>query len=360
MFHVKHLAVSLRYNTAMKKPIKAYSLLELQDLVKDLKQPSFRANQLSEWIYQQGASSYEDMTNLPKFLRDNLSELHPLYQPSILDSQISSDGTQKFILGYHDGVCVETVAIPSNDSRLTVCCSSQVGCGMACSFCATGKEGFNRNLSVGEIVDQITVVQNEIKCRVSNVVVMGQGEPFLNYDNTLGALRILNNPKLFNIGARRITLSTCGIISGIEKLSYEPEQFTLAISLHTAVQQTRDIIMPGVSKYTLKRLKTALISYVELTNRRVTLEYALIQDINDHKSDLEALREFCHGLLCHINLIPLNKVSDSPFQPSDSRTMNYWLTSLNGFGIETTVRDSRGTDIAGACGQLKNAFNNKT
>ncbi|MEA5020981.1 MAG: 23S rRNA (adenine(2503)-C(2))-methyltransferase RlmN [Gordonibacter sp.] len=343
----------------MEKPIKSYSLLEFQDLIKDLNQPLFRAKQLSEWIYQRNASSYEDMTNLPKSLRENLLEFHPLYQPSILDSQTSSDGTQKFILGYHDGVCVETVSIPSKDGRLTVCCSSQVGCGMACSFCATGKEGFNRNLSIGEIVDQIIIVQNETKRRVSNVVVMGQGEPFLNYDNTLEALRILNHPKLFNIGARHITLSTCGIVSGIEKLSYEPEQFTLAISLHTAVQQIRDIIMPGVSKYPLKRLKTALMSYVEVTNRRVSLEYALIQNINDQKSDLEALTEFCHGLLCHINLIPLNKVNDSPCQPSSLKTMNSWLSSLNNSGIETTVRNSRGTDIAGACGQLKNAFNNK-
>lgn len=360
MFHVKHLLVSLRYNAAMEKPIKSYSLSGLQDLAKELKVPPFRAQQLSEWVYQQGVLSYNDMTNLPKVLRDRLSEDYPLHSPSIIDSQVSSDGTQKFILRYHDGACVETVSIPSGDTRLTVCCSSQVGCGMACAFCATGKEGFGRNLTIGEIVDQIIVVQEKANRRVSNVVVMGQGEPFLNYDNTLEALRILNHPRLFNIGARHITLSTCGIIPGIEKLSQESEQFTLAVSLHTAVQQTRDIIMPGVSKYTLKRLKTALMSYIKTTNRRVTLEYALIRNTNDQNEDMDALIEFCRDLLCHVNLIPLNKVSDSLFQPSSIKTMNSWLSTLNNAGIEATIRNSRGSDIAGACGQLKNALKNKS
>lgn len=338
----------------MTKPIKSYTLEELQNLLKDLKQPAFRSKQLIEWLYLHHAKSYDDMTNLPRALRERLSEDYPLHVPEVIDMQTSHDGTMKCVLSFYDGACVEMVAIPSNDGRLTVCCSTQAGCAMGCVFCATGKEGFTRNLSTGEIVDQILIAQEHMGKRVSNVVVMGQGEPFLNYDHTIAALKILNGEKLLNIGARHITISTCGIVPGIDRLSHEPEQFTLAVSLHAAFQRTRDNIMPGVSKYSLKDLKTTLLKYIECTNRRITLEYAMIKDTNDSAADLRALTDFCAGLLCHVNLIPLNKVQGSKYQPSSWQTMNHWHMALNRNGIEATIRNSRGSDIAGACGQLKN------
>ncbi len=356
MFHVKHFNSAMSYNTCMDKPIKSFSMPELRDLMKDLKQPAFRAQQIFEWLYARNVTSYDQMTDLPKILRENLSKSHPIYVPSIIDSQTSSDGTQKFVISFHDGVCVEMVSIPSSDGRHTVCCSTQAGCAIGCSFCATGKEGFIRNLSAGEIVDQILIAHEKTGIRVSNVVAMGQGEPFLNYDQTLSALRILNNEKYLNIGARHITVSTCGIIPGIEKFSAEPEQFTLAISLHSAIQKTRDEIMPGVTKFGLPELKSSLQKYVSNTNRRVTLEYAMIKNVNDDQFHLQALLKFCENLLCHINLIPLNKVPDSDFQPSSKKTMTAWQEKFSKNRIETTIRHSRGADIAGACGQLKNAL----
>lgn len=343
----------------MKTNIKSLSLQEIKDLLKELGQPSFRAQQLIEWLYARNATSYDDMTNLPNALRETLSLSYPLRQPKIIDKQVSKDETQKFILSYHDGVCVETVAIPSESGRLTVCCSSQAGCAMGCGFCATGKAGFTRNLSVGEITDQIFIAQETTGKRVSNIVVMGQGEPFLNYDNTLEALRILNNVKLLNIGARHITLSTCGIIPGIEKFAEEPEQFTLAVSLHTAVQKTRDNLMPGVSSFSLGKLRQSLLKYTKQTNRRVTIEYALINGVNDSIEDLSALQSFCKDMLCHINIIPLNRIEESHYQPSASHILKSWHITLNKNGIETTIRHSKGSDIAGACGQLKMQLKNK-
>ena len=244
----------------------------------------------------------------------------------------------------------------THSSRLTVCFSTQVGCAIGCSFCATGQEGFSRNLDIGEILDQIFVVQNDFGQRASNIVAMGQGEPFLNYDNTLAALHIMNHPKLLGIGARHITVSTCGILNGINKFAHVDKQFTLAISLHSARQNIRDELMPHMKNQNLDELKTSLKNYISLTNRRVTLEYMLIKKVNDSEKDLSALLKFCGGLLCHVNLLPLNPVSHSPFQPSDQKTAYKWINTLKKKGIEATLRNSRGKDIAGACGQLKNSL----
>ena len=336
-------------------PIKDYSLAQLSELVKEYGQPAFRAGQIAQWLYQAGVSSFDEMTNLPKMLRESLAAEHPLYTPSIIDKQISQDGTRKYLLSLHDGCLVETVGIPSRDERLTVCFSTQVGCAMGCIFCATGQEGFTRNLSVGEIIDQVLIVQNDFSERVTNLVGMGQGEPFLNYDNVVSALAIINSKKGLGIGARKITLSTCGIIKGIERFSQVKEQYTLAISLHAARQSVRDLIMPHASSNPLSQLKKALFDYINKTNRRITLEYTLISGINDSEKDLTALLSFTDGLLCHINLIKLNSVPDSPFQPSSMNTMEHWKAAAEQQGIETTIRISKGSDILGACGQLKNA-----
>lgn len=254
-----------------------------------------------------------------------------------------------------DGVLVETVGIPSADGRLTVCCSTQAGCAMNCTFCATGKAGLTRSLYAGEIVDQVLTVQNDFGRRVSNVVLMGQGEPFSNYDNTIGALRILNGTKLLDIGARHITVSTCGILKEIERFSREPEQFTLAISLHSAVQDTRDLLMPMLKHAPLTALKRELLRYTERTKRRVTLEYALIKGINDSSEHLEALAAFCKGVLCHVNIIMFNDIPESPYRPAPQRTLFQWEQYLSARNVNATVRQSRGSDIDGACGQLANS-----
>ncbi len=343
--------------TAMDKPIKTYALSELPSLMKELGQPSFRAQQLTEWLYQRHASSYDEMTNLPAALRAALSERFPLTMPEIVNRQVSRDGTRKYLIEFDDGIRVETVAIPSRGGdRLTVCFSTQAGCAIGCAFCATGREGFARNLTPGEIVDQVLIAQDDMGKRVTNVVGMGQGEPFLNYDNTMEALRILNNKKGLEIGARHISVSTCGILPGIERFSEEPEQFTLAVSLHAARQGVRDILMPNVARFKLGNLKSALQEYIAKTNRRVTLEYIMIDGVNDADEDLKALQKFCANLLCHVNLIPINAIEGSVFQPSEPETINRWLNAIQKKGTEATLRDSRGSDIDGACGQLKNTF----
>ncbi len=325
--------------------------------MKELGQPSFRAQQLTEWLYQRHASSYDEMTNLPAALRAALSERFPLTTPEIVNSQVSRDGTRKYLIEFDDGIRVETVAIPSRGGdRLTVCFSTQAGCAIGCAFCATGREGFARNLTPGEIVDQVLIAQDDIGKRVTNIVGMGQGEPFLNYDNTMAALRILNNKKGLEIGARHISVSTCGILPGIKRFSEEPEQFTLAVSLHAARQGVRDLLMSNVARFKLGNLKSALQEYIAKTNRRVTLEYIMIDGVNDADEDLKALQKFCANLLCHVNLIPINAIEGSVFQPSEPETINRWLNAIQKKGTEATLRDSRGSDIDGACGQLKNTF----
>lgn len=336
-------------------PITSFSRDELRQLVLQHGQAAYRADQIISWLYQRGATSYSEMSDLPKAFREQLESEHPIVIPSVIDCQISSDGTRKYLLECNDGCLVETVGIPSNDNRLTVCFSTQIGCAMGCVFCATGKEGFTRNLSIGEIIEQILIVQQDFNQRVTNLVGMGQGEPFLNYDAVIGALEILNSKKGLNIGARRITLSTCGIIKGIERFSSVREQYTLAISLHAARQDLRDLIMPHLASNPLDELKKALIRYLEATDRRITLEYTLIKGLNDSKDDLADLLSFADGLLCHINLIRLNNIPGSTFQPVAKREMDYWKNAIEHAGIECTIRVSKGSDIFGACGMLKNA-----
>lgn len=332
--------------------VKQLSIEDLSSVVRELGIPRFRADQILSWLYNKGVGSYDEMTNLPRSMREQLDTAYPLYCPSIVDRQTSMDGSVKYLLKFQDGALAETVALPSPDGRLSVCVSSQSGCAMACAFCATGKAGLTRDLYPGEIVDQLLSVQSDFDERITNVVVMGQGEPFANYDNVIDALRIINHPKYLNIGARHITVSTCGIIKGIERLSSEPEQFTLAISLHSAEQAVRDELMPMMKQQNLSNLKTSLVEYTQKTNRRFSFEYALMSGINDSQKALDALKGYCKGLLCHVNLIPLNEIPSSPFKPVSAQTMEEWKTSLEHSGIPASVRKSRGSDIAGACGQL--------
>lgn len=307
--------------------IKSYPLSKLPSFCEQLGYKAFRGKQLIHWLYVIGVSSYEEMTNIPKSLREQLAKTAPLFSPRIIDKQISNDGTRKYVIEYHDGARVETVGMPSNKA-LSVCFSTQAGCAMACSFCATGAEGLMRNLSAGEILDQLLVVQQDFQRRISHVVSMGQGEPFQNYNATLEAIRFINAPDGFSIGARHITLSTCGILSGIEKLSHEKEQFTLAVSLHSAIQETRNSLMPRCVNIPLTQLKMNLEGYIKRTGRRVSLEYLMINKVTDTQEHLDALLEFCESLLCHINLIPINEVQHSPLKPSSSTTLQHWTQTL--------------------------------
>lgn len=260
--------------------IRTLSPKELSQVVSELGQPAFRAKQLNEWLFEKNVCSFEEMTNLPKAFREQLAEHFFFAVPTEVVKQVSKDGSRKYLLQFPDGVAVETVGMPSRN-RLAVCISTQAGCNMGCAFCATGLAGLTRSLTAQEMVDQVVHVSRDLGERVTSVVFMGQGEPFANFNETVRALRMLNSEHGLNIGARHLTVSTCGIIPNIRAFADLPEQFTLAVSLHSAIQSTRNQLMPGVKKYTLVRLHEALQLYTEKTGRRPTYEFAMIEGIND-------------------------------------------------------------------------------
>lgn len=345
----------------MNAGLESYGINSLRARLAELGQPKFRAEQVLSWVYAKGATSYDQMTNVPKGVRAALEQEAPLHVPRIVDKQVSRDETRKYVLELADGELVEAVGIPSRDrsdngspQRLTVCFSTQVGCPMGCTFCATGTQGFTRNLGPGEMALQIVAVSRDFDARVSNVVAMGQGEPFLNYDNLIEGLRIINDPKLVGIGARHITVSTCGIVEGIRRLAREPEQFTLAVSLHSAVQETRDALMPVSASTPLVQLRAELVDYYEASGRRFSLEYLMIDGVNSDQEHLDALVRFCNGLHAHVNLLAVNKVQGSPLEPCSPAHMKSWEAALQASGTPASIRDSRGKDIDAACGQLKN------
>jgi 23S rRNA (adenine2503-C2)-methyltransferase len=331
-----------------------YDTENVREVLLQLKQPRYRTQQLLEWIWAKDAQSYDEMTSIPRAIRADLAELLPLVRADIVQRQVSRDGTRKYLMQFNDGHQVEVVGLPS-ENRLTVCASTQIGCAMGCTFCATAQGGLVRNLTSAEIVDTVVLVARDFKSRVSSVVMMGQGEPFANYDATLEALRILNAPWGLNIGARHLTVSTCGLIAGIKRFAAEPEQFTLAVSLHSAFQSKRDKIMPGVSTQTLYELRDALIGYYEKTGRRPSLEYALVAGYSDTSEEIDALGMFASAIGAHVNLIPLNAwEATARLQPTTAPRIREITTLLrNRYGIEATQRVRRGADIDAACGQLR-------
>lgn len=332
--------------------IAAYDRAGLERLFAEMGEPRYRARQVLRWLWVRDADSFDEMTDLPASLRAALSERYAIARPTIVAREVSKDGTRKYLWRLADGATVESVGIPAG-TRLTVCFSTQAGCAMGCAFCATGASGFMRNLHAGEMAAQVVGVARDFATRASNAVAMGQGEPFSNYDATLAALRILNDPAALGIGARHITVSTCGIIPGIERFAEEPEQFTLAVSLHSAVQETRDRLMPGVRRYPLVALKDALLRYFTQTGRRPTLEVALISGVNDTDGEVAALVSFCTDLPAHVNLIPMNAVEGSSLARASEEAIRRALHALTAAGIETSVRAERGADINAACGQLR-------
>ncbi len=334
------------------------SLEEITALIEKYNQKPFRAKQLYNWLHTNCILDYSEISNLPKSLIENLVRDYPLYKPEIVDLQVANDRTKKFLIELFDKNHVECVAIPSSkEDRFTACISSQVGCPIGCKFCATGKQGFIRNLTSSEIVNQVVLMQKEINSRFSNIVVMGQGEPFLNFNNTITSIRRLNNDSGFNIAARKITVSTSGIIKGIEKFSELKEQFGLSVSLHSSIQSKRNVIMPNLANQPLELLSEALRQYSQKTNRRITFEYLLLKDFNDQEEDLLSLIDFCKDFLCHINLLNFNEIEECEFKSSDKKKIAHFQEILIKNNIPCTIRDSKGSDINGACGQLKNSFN---
>jgi 23S rRNA (adenine2503-C2)-methyltransferase len=335
-----------------KSDLRSMTRGQLEALLAELRQPKFRAKQIEEWVWTKGVTSFDQMTNLPKTLRSELSERLTLGGVEEIARQVSRDGSRKYLLRYPDGVAVECVGMPTKN-RLAVCVSSQAGCAMGCAFCATGAAGLTRSLTAAEIYEQAMHVRDDFNTRVTSIVMMGQGEPMMNYDAVLDALRKFNSPEGMGIGARHITVSTCGVIPMIKRFSNEPEQFTLAVSLHSAVQKTRNALMPGVKKYSLIHLYDVMGEYVDKTGRRPTYEYALIQGVNDTDEELAALCDFCRGTLAHVNIIQLNNVEGSKFRPSSAARAQEFVSRLASVGVEATIRNSRGSDIDAACGQLR-------
>lgn len=324
---------------------------DFEQIADDLKASKFRARQIHNWIYLKSVSSIDEMTDLSKDFREKLSGIAQVSNIKIKTKQVSQDGTIKYLIEYPDGNCVETVLMRfDNRANLTACVSSQVGCPVNCAFCATGKRGFVRNLSPAEIVEQVLTIQRDTGLKITNVVFMGQGEPLLNLDNVLKALEIFNED--FQIGARRITISTSGIIPKINKLAGIDLQSTLALSLHAPISEIRKQIMPIENKYPLSELKKTLKNYVAKTGRRITIEYVLIKDLNDTIGMAQKTAEFLKDIKCNINLIPYNPIGDSPFEkPTNSSVMKFKYV-LEHSGKKVTVRLERGADIDAACGQL--------
>src|SRR5574344_35422 len=324
---------------------------EIETVTDRLKASKFSARQIHNWIYLKSVSKIEEMTDLSKDFRSELSEIATVSGAKINTKQSSTDGTIKYLIEYADGNCVETVLMRfDNRANLTACVSSQVGCAVNCEFCATGKQGFVRNLSESEIVEQVLTIQRDTGLKVTNVVFMGQGEPLLNLENVLGALDIFNQS--FQIGARRITISTSGIIPQIDKLADLELQSTLAISLHAPNHGIREKLMPIEKKYPMHELIKSLKNYVDKTGRRITVEYLLINGVNDSLEDAKETAQYLQNLKSNVNLIPYNSTEKNDFKKSTNDAIMKFKYVLEHSGKKVTVRLERGADIDAACGQL--------
>ncbi|AZR72961.1 23S rRNA (adenine(2503)-C(2))-methyltransferase [Anoxybacter fermentans] len=334
--------------------LKSMSLDELKNFIEEeIGEKSFRAGQIFQWLHRKNVTSFNEMNNIPKDLRKKLDEKAFIQVLTPIAKKEAKDGTIKYLFRLNDNETIESVYLPYDDGRHSICISTQVGCGMGCIFCATGLGGFVRNLLPSELVDQIYAVQRDLNVKISNVVLMGMGEPLQNYDASLKAIRLLNHPKGANIGIRRITLSTCGLVPKIRRLAEEKLQLVLAISLHAPNDELRNRLMPINKKYPLKELIAACKDYTEITNRRVTFEYALMAGINDQTEHARQLVQLLKGLLCHVNLIPINPVPKTGFIRPNEEQIYRFQGILKKAGIETTIRKERGTDIDAACGQLR-------
>jgi 23S rRNA (adenine2503-C2)-methyltransferase len=353
------------YTGTVKVDIRSTTEEELKSQFTLWRQPAYRVSQLLQWLYVQRVADWEEMTNLPKTLREKLRETHALEWPELSRRQGAGDTTQKFLWRLADGALIESVLIPASPSlfgepsdRHTLCVSTQVGCAYGCKFCASGLDGWKRNLQPSEIVNQVLAVEQAAKPAsdarlINNLVIMGMGEPLANYDNLLRALRILNAPWGGGIGARKITISTSGLAPQIRRLADEAVQFRLAISLHGATDETRSKIMPVNNKYPLKDLVAACEYYQEKQGRMITFEYILIAGVNDAPEQAPLLARLARRLNAKVNLIPYNKVDGLPWSRPEESAQEIFLDAVTQNGAIATLRREKGHDIDAACGQLR-------
>lgn len=334
------------------KNIKNFSLEELKQEFINLGEKPFRAEQVFKWLYIDNVTSFDEMTNLSVSLRKKLKESYSLCIHEILQKQESKDGTRKYLFKLEDNNAIETVVMEYKYGK-TICVSSQVGCKMGCKFCASTGIDFIRSLETGEIVEQILAAERDMNEKISNVVFMGIGEPFDNYHNVIKAIHLINSPKGINIGARHISISTSGVVPKIYKLADENIQCTLSISLHSSNNQKRSELMPVNNAYPIEELIKACKYYIKKTNRRISFEYALAKNNNDNLDDAKELVKLLKGMLCHVNLIPINEIENGKFKKSTNENIIKFRDYLNEKGIVATIRRELGSDIDAACGQLR-------
>jgi 23S rRNA (adenine2503-C2)-methyltransferase len=340
--------------------IKSLSVAELEGVMKSLRQPAFRAKQIFEWLHQKLVSDYDEMTNLSKELREKLKESYPLITLEEVEALKSeADGTIKYLFRLKDDKVIESVFMRYHHGN-SVCISSQVGCRMGCKFCASTIGGKERDLLPSEMLDQIYRIQTLTGERVSNVVVMGTGEPLDNYDNLMRFLRLLTAKQGLNISARNITVSTCGIPDQIRAIAQEELPITLALSLHAPNNEIRKMLMPVAARYDLAEVMDAFIYYYEKTGRRLTFEYSLVEGINDEEEHAKELCRLIKGLNCHVNLIPVNPIKERNYRKSDHKKILIFKNILEKNRINVTIRREMGTDINAACGQLRKSYIEKT
>jgi 23S rRNA (adenine2503-C2)-methyltransferase len=335
-----------------KKNLLNMDIPELQKLLESMGQQKFRAKQIFQWLGR-GIRDIDEMTDLSKILREELKLNTFIGSLNIKRKLVSSiDGTAKYLFELYDGNVIESVLMEYKHG-MTVCISSQIGCKMGCTFCASTRAGFMRNLTAGEMLEQVLLIQKNAGTRIGNVVIMGIGEPFDNYENVLKFLRLVHDPEGLNIGYRHLTVSTCGLVPEIIRFSKEDMQVNLSISLHAPNNRMRDDIMPVNRKYSIDKIIEACKIYTEATNRRITFEYAMIAGINDSVDNATELAQRIKGMLCHVNLIPVNTVEGVGFNQSKRHRMVEFADVLEQNGVETTIRRELGTDIEAACGQLR-------
>ena len=340
---------------------------ELESYMISIGEAAFRARQIFKWIYSKEVNSFYDMSDLPRELRKKLDTMAQISIPRVLKQRVSQDGTRKYLLELRDKKRIESVLIPQGsgkNSRYTICVSTQVGCPIGCSFCATGQAGFQRNLDYFEIVGQVLGSRRELKRKlksneenlISNVVYMGMGEPLLNYNEMIKSIYMLNHPKGLGIGQRHITVSTAGEASGIKRLADEGMQITLAVSLHACDDTLRNHLVPLNRKYPLSALRDAIEYYISVTNRRVTFEYVLLDEVNMSKRDARNMIRLLKPLLANVNLSPYNEVDGLDYtKPSPPRIQQFFAWLAEG-GLNVTLREEKGSDIMAACGQLKASY----
>lgn len=339
-----------------KLDIKSLTLEELTEAIRQMGDKPFRAKQIYQWLHQKLVTDFDEMSNLSKSLREKLKEqftLTVLYPADVKISQI--DGTRKYLFRLEDGNVIESVWMQYHHGN-SVCISSQVGCRMGCRFCASTLDGLERNLTTAEMLDQIYRIQTLTGERVSNIVIMGSGEPLDNYDNVIRFLRMISDENGLNISQRNITLSTCGIVPNILRLAEENIQITLALSLHAPNDEVRKTLMPIANRYSLKEILPACQTYFEKTGRRLTFEYSLVSGVNDNLDEAKALTSLLKNMHGHVNLIPVNPIKERDYRQSDRKAIEAFKSYLEKNGINVTVRREMGRDINGACGQLRKSF----